>query len=161
MFEIINLSNYQELCDGLHERAEGKIGYPARWLKGEASKIRRHFLKDISEFDTSAVDRIGRTIVDKRATVLSDDEGLCVTLLLVDNTGDCYDLHEAAGTAEIPVLSQEEIYQRAKELRVDEHTCESSERQDPQAEEDLDIRLTRDWEEYLGVSFPESDIHCD
>ena len=158
MFGVYREHNFEEAVSELHELA--KESKSSTWIKGEASKLKRHFLKDMSEFDTSAVDRIGRTIVSRKATILLEDDKVIITLLLADETGECYDLLEAAGKCEgFPILSQEEINQRAKEVRLNEYTGESSEREDQEAEEDLDIRLTRHWEEYLGVFISESDLH--
>lgn len=159
MFGVYHEYNFQEAVEELHNRA--KESDSSTWLKGEASKLKRHFLKDMSEFDTSAVDRLGRTIVSRKATILINLAGkVIITLLLADETGECYDLLEAAGKCDgFQILSQEEINHRAKEVRLDEYIGESSEREDQETEEDLDIRLTRHWEEYLGVFISESDIH--
>ena len=81
---------WEYLRDHILKVAETLEPRRAPYYKGQAKTIAKHFCKPLEDFDTSAVDRIGRKIVARRAmTYYNDVDGDIIDLLLVDDRGDC------------------------------------------------------------------------
>jgi hypothetical protein len=143
-------STWEYLRDLLLSVAEDVKPSSKFYYKALATTVRRHFTKPLEDFDTSAVERIGRKVVGRRAyTYYNIVDGDVLDLMLVDNHGDCYDLEEAASPH--IVLSQSEIRTLAEEAISLEFTRPSSNRQDQEAEEDFGLRIAGSWEDVLGV----------
>lgn len=123
------------------------------YYRGLATTVRRHFTKPLEDFDTNAVERIGRKIVKRAAfTYFNDEDGDVIDLMLVDDKGDCYDLEEASSPH--IVLSRSEIQTLSKEAISIEFTRPSCNREDQEAQEALGVRCTGSWEDVLGVTLP-------
>ena len=111
---------WEYLRDHILQVAETLEPRRVHYYKGQAKLVAKHFTKPLEDFDTNAVERIGRKIVARRAmTYHNDVDGDIIDLFLVDDQGDCYDAEEARSPN--IVLSQEEILIRAKEARNLEH----------------------------------------
>ena len=144
-------STWEYLRDLLLTVAEDVKPSSKFYYKALSTTVRRHFTKPLEDFDTSAVERIGRKIVGRRAyTYYNAVDGDVLVLMLVDNHGDCYDLEEAASPH--IVLSQSEIRTLAKEAISLEFTRPCSDGQDQEAKEDSGLRVTGSWQDVLGVS---------
>ena len=118
---------WEYLRDHILQVAETLEPRRVHYYKGQAKLVVKHFCKPLEDFDTSAVERIGRKIVARRAmTYFNEVDGDIIDLLLVDDQGDCYDVEEAR-SPDI-VLSPEEIRVRAKEARNLEYLKQGDER---------------------------------
>ncbi len=89
--------------------------------KSLKSRVTRHFSRPVTDFKTDGLDRIGRTIADRRVeihrgeTPSRDGYEFDVDLLVVDEYGFCYTTKEA-GSPSI-ILTEEEILKKGEEIR--------------------------------------------
>lgn len=112
-----NWQRFVEACDRaiVGDKADPEV------YKSLKSRVARHFTRPVTEFKTDGLDRIGRTIVDRRIEIhrgespSRDGYEFDVDLLVVDEYDFCYTTKEA-GSPSI-ILTEEEILEKGKSIR--------------------------------------------
>ena len=140
----ITVDNYTEAVEAMRLTAKGlEDKYESMVIRKTASIIEKFIEQPAKEKELESLRFLNQELDTKKVIVYTDsNEGPPeYEYMLVTKNGECYERNELNARDSFPLLTEEEIYSRAEEVRSkrDEHTESGDYWESIKEEEDYDI----------------------
>lgn len=142
-FEI-NADNYVESVRQMRAIADStETSSEAMVIRKTATTIEKFMESSATEEELEALSYLNQELDSKRVLVYADTiEGAVeYEYMLTAKDGNNYERNELSSRSNFPLLTEDEIYTRAEEVRLkrDEYSESGDYWEDPEAEEDYDL----------------------